>query len=120
MSVNVVTGAGPTAGAALVAHPKVRMISMTGSSETGKRVMRDSAATLKRLTLELGGKNAQIVLPDADLDRAAQGIMLGAFLNQGQVCTAGFAHLRAQKYQCGAQGEGDRAYPEAQHGRPVR
>jgi len=93
--VNVVTGAGPTAGAALVAHPKVRMISMTGSSETGKRVMRDSAATLKRLTLELGGKNAQIVLPDADLDRAAQGIMLGAFLNQGQVCTAGsriFAH----------------------------
>ena len=68
---------------------------MTGSMETGKRVMRDSAATLKRLTLELGGKNAQIVLPDADLDRAAQGIMLGAFLNQGQVCTAGsriFAH----------------------------
>ena len=80
----MITGAGPTAGAALVAHPKVRMISMTGSSETGKRVMRDSAATLKRLTLELGGKNAQIVLPDADLDRAAQGIMLGAFLNQAR------------------------------------
>lgn len=93
--VNVVTGCGPGAGSALVAHPGVRKISITGSTQTGQRVMAQAAATLKRLTLELGGKNAQIVYPDADLDRAAQGILLGAFLNQGQVCTAGsriFAH----------------------------
>jgi acyl-CoA reductase-like NAD-dependent aldehyde dehydrogenase len=87
--VNVVTGGGDTAGAAMVAHPGIRKISLTGATATGRQVMRGAAATLKRLTLELGGKNAQIVFPDADLDRAAQGIVLGAFLNQGQVCTAG-------------------------------
>ncbi|MBN9425606.1 MAG: aldehyde dehydrogenase [Burkholderiales bacterium] len=87
--VNVITGTGGGAGAALVAHPGVRKISVTGSTETGRRVMAAAAAHVKRLTLELGGKNAQIVYPDADLDRAAQGILLGAFLNQGQVCTAG-------------------------------
>lgn len=86
---NVVTGTGPGAGSALVRHPGVRKISMTGSTETGKRVMAMASETVKRLTLELGGKNAQIVYPDADLDRAAQGIMLGAFMNQGQVCTGG-------------------------------
>jgi len=93
--VNVITGGGASAGAALVAHSGVRKISVTGSVDTGRRVMAAASATLKRLTLELGGKNAQIVYPDADLDRAAQGILLGAFLNQGQVCTAGsrvFAH----------------------------
>ena len=93
--VNVVTGRGAGTGAALVEHPGVRKISVTGSVETGRRVMATASQTLKRLTLELGGKNAQIVYPDADLDRAAQGILLGAFLNQGQVCTAGsrvFAH----------------------------
>jgi acyl-CoA reductase-like NAD-dependent aldehyde dehydrogenase len=87
--VNVVTGTGAGAGAALVAHPDVRKISVTGSTATGRRVMAAASDTVKRLTLELGGKNAQIVYPDADLDRAAQGILLGAFLNQGQVCTAG-------------------------------
>ncbi|WP_151447090.1 aldehyde dehydrogenase family protein [Lacisediminimonas profundi] len=87
--VNVITGRGDTAGAGLVAHPGVRKISVTGSSETGRRVMAGASSTIKRLTLELGGKNAQIVYPDADLDRAAQGILLGAFMNQGQVCTAG-------------------------------
>jgi acyl-CoA reductase-like NAD-dependent aldehyde dehydrogenase len=93
--INVVTGRGESTGAALVAHPGVRKITVTGSTETGRRVMQGASHTLKRLTLELGGKNAQIVFPDADLDRAAQGILLGAFLNQGQVCTAGsriFAH----------------------------
>jgi acyl-CoA reductase-like NAD-dependent aldehyde dehydrogenase len=87
--VNVVTGRGTSTGAALVAHPGVRKISVTGSTATGRRVMEGASSTLKRLTLELGGKNAQIVYPDADLDRAAQAIALGAFLNQGQVCTAG-------------------------------
>jgi acyl-CoA reductase-like NAD-dependent aldehyde dehydrogenase len=93
--VNVVTGDGPTTGQAILEHPDVRMVSITGSEETGRKVMKASAGTLKRLTLELGGKNAQVVFDDADLDRAAQGILLGAFMNQGQVCTAGsrvFAH----------------------------
>ena len=87
--VNIVTGNGETAGAAMVAHPGIRKISLTGSVETGKRVMAAAGASLKQLTLELGGKNAQIVFADADLDRAAQGILLGAFMNQGQVCTSG-------------------------------
>ncbi|MGE4125574.1 MAG: aldehyde dehydrogenase [Pusillimonas sp.] len=98
--VNVVTGDGPTTGQAILEHPKVRMVSITGAEETGRRVMAGAAGTLKRLTLELGGKNAQVVFDDADLDRAAQGILLGAFMNQGQVCTAGsrvFAHRSIAK-----------------------
>ncbi|TAL76180.1 MAG: aldehyde dehydrogenase [Burkholderiaceae bacterium] len=87
--VNVVTGTGPVTGEAMLSHPAIRMVSVTGSTETGRKVMRGVASTMKRVTLELGGKNAQIVFPDADLDRAAQGILLGAFLNQGQVCTSG-------------------------------
>jgi acyl-CoA reductase-like NAD-dependent aldehyde dehydrogenase len=92
--VNVVTGAGKT-GEAIVSHPDVRKISLTGSVATGRAAMAAAAPSGKQLTLELGGKNAQIVFPDADLDRAAQGIMLGAFMNQGQVCTSGsrvYAH----------------------------
>ncbi|MFY7913667.1 MAG: aldehyde dehydrogenase family protein [Rubrivivax sp.] len=94
---NVVTGRGPSTGAALVGHPGVRKISVTGSSATGRRVMEAAAAHVTRLTLELGGKNAQIVYPDADLDRAAENIMLGAFMNQGQVCTAGSRILAHRK-----------------------
>ncbi|MCW5770441.1 MAG: aldehyde dehydrogenase [Rhodospirillaceae bacterium] len=98
--INVVTGNGDTAGAAMVAHPGIRKISITGAVETGKRVMADAGKTVKQLTLELGGKNAQIVCEDADLNRAAQGILLGAFMNQGQVCTSGsriFAHRKIAK-----------------------
>lgn len=93
--VNVVTGNGDVTGQAMLNSPGIRMVSITGSTQTGKRVMSAAASSLKRLTLELGGKNAQIVFDDADLERAAQGILLGAFMNQGQVCTAGtriFAH----------------------------
>jgi acyl-CoA reductase-like NAD-dependent aldehyde dehydrogenase len=93
--VNVLTGRGSTTGEAIVSHPDIRKISATGSVPTGRSVMATAARSTKQLTLELGGKNAQIVFPDADLDRAAQGIMIGAFMNQGQVCTAGsriFAH----------------------------
>jgi acyl-CoA reductase-like NAD-dependent aldehyde dehydrogenase len=93
--INVVSGRGETAGAALVAHSDVRKISLTGSSATGRIVMSNAGKSLKRVTLELGGKNAQIVYGDADLNAAAQGVMLGAFMNQGQVCTSGsriFAH----------------------------
>lgn len=93
--VNVLTGAGRTAGEAIVAHPDIVKISLTGSVATGRAAMAAAAPSGKQMTLELGGKNAQMVFPDADLDRAAQGILLGAFMNQGQVCTSGsrvFAH----------------------------
>jgi len=98
--VNILTGGGETAGLSLVSHPDIRKISLTGSTATGRAVMAAAAPSTKQLTLELGGKNAQIVFPDADLDRAAQGIMLGAFMNQGQVCTSGsrvFAHFSIAK-----------------------
>jgi acyl-CoA reductase-like NAD-dependent aldehyde dehydrogenase len=93
--VNVLTGYGATTGMSIVSHPDIRKISITGSSVTGRAVMAAAAPSTKQLTLELGGKNAQIVFEDANLDKAAQGIMLGAFMNQGQVCTSGsrvFAH----------------------------
>jgi acyl-CoA reductase-like NAD-dependent aldehyde dehydrogenase len=87
--VNVLTGYGTTTGMSIVSHPDIRKISITGSSATGRAVMAAAAPSTKQLTLELGGKNAQIVFEDANLDKAAQGIMLGAFMNQGQVCTSG-------------------------------
>lgn len=87
--VNVLTGNGQTTGLSIVSHPDIRKISVTGSVATGRAVMAAAAPATKQLTLELGGKNAQIVFEDADLDKAAQGIMLGAFMNQGQVCTSG-------------------------------
>jgi acyl-CoA reductase-like NAD-dependent aldehyde dehydrogenase len=93
--VNVLTGGGKTTGEAIVSHPDIRKISLTGSVATGRAAMAAAAPFGKQLTLELGGKNAQLIFPDADLDRAAQGILLGAFMNQGQVCTSGsrvFAH----------------------------
>jgi len=93
--VNVLTGRGSTTGEAIVSHPDIVKISLTGSVATGRAAMAAAAPSGKQLTLELGGKNAQLVFPDADLDRAAQGILLGAFMNQGQVCTSGsrvYAH----------------------------
>lgn len=86
---NLVTGLGPEAGQALVDHPGVAKISFTGSTDTGRRIVTASASQLKKLTLELGGKSANIVFPDADLDVAAQGALTGIFMNQGQVCCAG-------------------------------
>jgi len=93
--VNVLTGRGQTTGEAIVSHPDIVKISLTGSVATGRAAMAAAAPSGKQLTLELGGKNAQLVFPDADLGRAAQGILLGAFMNQGQVCTSGsrvYAH----------------------------
>src|SRR3954447_18911103 len=86
--VNVVHGYGEDAGEALVAHPDVRIISFTGSRETGIRVSKVAADTLKHVHLELGGKNAVIVLDDADLDLAVEGIVWSAFGTSGQRCTA--------------------------------
>lgn len=87
--INVVPGYGPTAGAAIVRHPQVDKIAFTGSGETGMRIMADAAKTLKRLTLELGGKSPNIVFADADLDAAIAGAEFGLFFNQGQCCCAG-------------------------------
>ncbi|MGW6744737.1 aldehyde dehydrogenase family protein [Streptomyces sp. NPDC055025] len=86
--VNIVTGDGST-GAALVSHPGVDKIAFTGSTAVGKAIAREIAGTDKRVTLELGGKGANIVFDDAPVDQAVEGIVTGIFFNQGQVCCAG-------------------------------
>jgi acyl-CoA reductase-like NAD-dependent aldehyde dehydrogenase len=86
---NVVPGYGQTAGAALVAHPDVDKIAFTGSTAVGKHIMREGADTLKKVSLELGGKSPNIVFEDADLDAAVRGAFNGIFYNAGQCCTAG-------------------------------
>jgi acyl-CoA reductase-like NAD-dependent aldehyde dehydrogenase len=85
---NLVTGAGPEAGQALVEHPDVDMITFTGSTYAGKRISELAAATIKRVTLELGGKGASLILPDADLAAAVKGTLQSCYLNSGQTCTA--------------------------------
>jgi aldehyde dehydrogenase (NAD+) len=87
-TVNILTGDGAT-GQALVAHPGVDKIAFTGSTEVGKEIQRAVAGTGKRLTLELGGKAANVVFDDAPLDQAVEGIVNGIFFNQGHVCCAG-------------------------------
>ncbi|MEU4410819.1 aldehyde dehydrogenase family protein [Streptosporangium sp. NPDC023963] len=86
--VNIVTGAGET-GAALVNHPDVNKVAFTGSTEVGRQIARSVAGTGKKVTLELGGKAANIVFEDAALDQAVEGIVNGIFFNQGHVCCAG-------------------------------
>ncbi|MGW9192730.1 aldehyde dehydrogenase family protein [Micromonospora chersina] len=86
--VNIVTGAGET-GRALVEHPGVDKVAFTGSTEVGKAIARAVAGTRKKLTLELGGKAANIVFDDAPVDQAVEGIVNGIFFNQGHVCCAG-------------------------------
>ncbi|WP_295461380.1 aldehyde dehydrogenase family protein [uncultured Pseudomonas sp.] len=85
---NVVCGRGASCGLALTSHPAVRKISFTGSTATGKAIARVAVDRLTHTTLELGGKNPAIVLADADLQQTVEGLMLGSFLNQGQVCAA--------------------------------
>ncbi|MCW2614879.1 MAG: betaine-aldehyde dehydrogenase [Frankiales bacterium] len=86
---NVVTGLGREAGRALVSHPQVDKVTFTGSTATGREILRASATNLAKVTLELGGKSANIVFGDADLSAAVDGALAGIFLNQGQVCCAG-------------------------------
>src|SRR5882757_796098 len=93
--VNIVTGYGETAGAALAEHPDVDKVAFTGSTEVGKLIVSAAAGNLKRVSLELGGKSPAIVFPDANLDQAIAGTASAIFYNQGQCCTAGsrlFAH----------------------------
>jgi acyl-CoA reductase-like NAD-dependent aldehyde dehydrogenase len=85
--VNCITGP-DTIGAAMSLHPDIGKIAFTGSARTGKKVMASAAETLKRLTLELGGNDAGIVLPDADVKQTAQGLFWGAFITNGQTCAA--------------------------------
>jgi acyl-CoA reductase-like NAD-dependent aldehyde dehydrogenase len=86
---NVVPGLGEVAGAALVEHPDVNKIAFTGSVPTGRSVMRGGAETVKRVSLELGGKSPSVVFADADLERAVVGSTFGIYLAQGEVCSAG-------------------------------
>ncbi len=86
---NVVTGPGGRAGMALVRDPRVDKVAFTGSTEVGKQIMREAAGTLKRLSLELGGKSPNIVFADADMDAAVKGALTGIFYNKGEVCAAG-------------------------------
>jgi betaine-aldehyde dehydrogenase len=86
---HVLTGYGETAGAPLTTHPGVDKVGFTGSKEVGKIIMRSGADTLKRVTLELGGKSPNIVFADADFDAAVEGSANGVFWNQGEICSAG-------------------------------
>jgi betaine-aldehyde dehydrogenase len=86
--VNIVVGAGGT-GAAIVEHPDVDKIAFTGSVEVGKKIMRAAADTLKKISLELGGKSPNIFFADADFEVAVEGALFGVFFNQGEVCSAG-------------------------------
>jgi betaine-aldehyde dehydrogenase len=87
--VNIVTGDGPVAGAALVADPRVDKIAFTGGIEAGKIIIKSAADTVKRMSIELGGKNPNIVFADADLEQAVEGALFGAFANQGEICSSG-------------------------------
>src|SRR5215813_2786933 len=86
--VNIVTGAGET-GAALVNHPDINKLAFTGSTEVGKRIAQAVVGTKKKLTLELGGKAANILFEDAPIDQAIEGVIAGIYFNQGHVCCAG-------------------------------
>jgi len=96
--VNIVTGAGQT-GSLVVSHPEVRKVAFTGSTEVGKLIQRSLAGTGKHLTLELGGKAANIVFEDAPLDQSVEGIVNGIYFNQGHVCCAGSRLLVQESIQ---------------------
>ena len=86
---NVVNGDGPSVGEAMTLHPDIDKISFTGSTRIGKQIQANCATTLKRCTLELGGKGPGIVMPDANLDMVAQGALWGVYMNAGQACESG-------------------------------
>jgi betaine-aldehyde dehydrogenase len=94
---NIVNGFGETTGAALVAHPGVDKIAFTGSAAVGKMIVKSAADTLKRVTLELGGKSPNVFFADADWEAAVDGALFGIFINQGEVCSAGSRILVEKK-----------------------
>lgn len=85
----ILTGFGEEVGAPLIAHPDIAKVTFTGGTDTGRRIMRESAVTLKKLSLELGGKSPNIILEDADIGVAARAAARAIFYNQGEICTAG-------------------------------
>jgi acyl-CoA reductase-like NAD-dependent aldehyde dehydrogenase len=85
---NIVTGSGESAGTAVVNNPTIRKLSFTGNSSTGNKIREMAGVRLKDLTLELGGSDPMIVMPDASIDRAVEGALRGRFYNAGQTCTA--------------------------------
>src|SRR5437879_12481917 len=87
--VNIITGYGETAGAALAAHPGIDKVAFTGSTEVGKLVAKAAAENLTKVSLELGGKAPNIVFADADIEQAVSGAMMVIFFSRGQVCCAG-------------------------------
>jgi betaine-aldehyde dehydrogenase len=87
--VNIITGFGESAGAPLVRHPDVNKVAFTGSASVGKAIVKMAADTVKRVTLELGGKSPNIFFADADFEAAIDGALFGVFINQGEVCSAG-------------------------------
>src|SRR5205085_10648643 len=95
--VNLVNGFGETAGAAIVAHPNVDKLAFTGSAAVGKIIVKSAADTLKRVTLELGGKSPNIFFPYADWEAAVDGALFGVFIYQGEVCSAGSRILVEKK-----------------------
>lgn len=107
---NIVTGTGESAGEALVNHPDVDAIAFTGSTEVGQRVARNAAGTLKKVSLELGGKSPNIVFADADLQAAVRGASTGIFYGMGEVCAAGSRVLvQSSVYEAFVEGLADRA-----------
>ena len=96
-TVSVVTGFGETAGAPLATHPQVNKVAFTGSVEVGKKIARAASDSLKRVTLELGGKSPNIFFADADFEAAIDGALFGVFINQGEVCSAGSRILVERK-----------------------
>ena len=106
--VNVITGKGSVAGDHLIAHPDVSMVSFTGSTAIGQRVMQTASGTVKRVHLELGGKAPFLVFDDADLDAAVQGAVAGSLINSGQDCTAATrAYIQRPLYEAFIQGVAD-------------
>jgi betaine-aldehyde dehydrogenase len=95
--VNIVNGFGESCGAPIVDHPLVDKIAFTGSTEVGKSIVRAAAGTLKRVTLELGGKSPNIFFADADWEASIDGALFGIFINQGEVCSAGSRILVERK-----------------------
>ena len=106
--VNVITGRGSVAGEHLMAHPDVSMVSFTGSTPIGQKVMQTASGTVKRVHLELGGKAPFLVFDDADLDAAVHGAVAGALINSGQDCTAATrAYVQRPLYDAFVQGVAD-------------
>src|ERR1051326_3872497 len=95
--VNIITGYGESAGAPLVTHPGVDKVAFTGSAAVGKLILKSAADTIKRVTLELGGKSPNIFFADADFEAAIDGALFGIFINQGEVCSAGSRILVEKK-----------------------